>query len=268
MVNIKGFANELGLTLAEVREAIAPLLATATNTQRHRIDILLTEDVPEATAFTDQSVNIIDRQINVLLALSRVGHRALAPGDVDMNALMREALASQAHRIEMGGIQVDVGDLPIVTSDRIAMEQIISNLLDNALKYLDPSRLGRISVNADRIDGETRFHVHDNGVGIAQQDLKRVFQVFHRVGSQRVAGEGVGLSYAQANARRLGGDIWCQSEVGAGSTFSFSVPDRPPSSEPSSLDAYAVPPREPAGDVAIREGLETGSTQSAASDAR
>jgi len=171
----------------------------------------------------------MDRQINAVLTLSRVGHREFSIGSVDMNKLLSDVLANQTHRIEAGDVRVDVEKLPNVMTDRMAMEQIIGNLLDNALKYLDPLRPGRISISADHVDRETRFEIQDNGMGIAHDDVENVFKIFRRLGSDKVSGEGVGLSYAQANVRRLGGRIWCRSEVGAGSTFIFTVLDVPPS---------------------------------------
>ena len=77
-------------------------------------------------------------------------------------------------------------------------------------------------------------------MGIAQDQLKNVFKIFRRLGSDTVSGEGVGLSYVQANVRRLGGRIWCRSKVGSGSTFIFTVPDAPSSGNTILSTAYAA----------------------------
>ena len=244
LVNIKGFSSELGLTLAEIQQVVEPLLAKAPNVQRQRLNTLMSEDVPEATRFIEESVSKIDHQINTVLTLSRVGHREFNATAVDMKQLVAEALASQAHRIETAGVEIEVEPLPTVMTDRVAMEQIIGNLLDNALKYLDPTRPGRISVSVEHRPGETAFHIRDNGVGIAPGDVKRVFQIFRRVGSNKTAGEGVGLSYVQANVRRLGGHIHCRSEVGVGSVFTLSVPHVPPTDNLSLSSVDPVSSRE------------------------
>jgi signal transduction histidine kinase len=157
-----------------------------------------------------------------------------------MNKLLSETLATQTHRIETRDVQVEVEELPNVMTDQMAMEQIISNLLDNALKYLDPSRPGRISVSADHVGAETRFQIQDNGVGIAQDQLKSVFKIFRRLGSDKIPGEGVGLSYVQANVRRLDGRIWCHSKVGSGSTFIFTIPDATSSGNTILSTAYTA----------------------------
>jgi signal transduction histidine kinase len=68
------------------------------------------------------------------------------------------------------------------------------------------------------------IHIRDNGRGIAQEDIPKVFEIFKRVGTQDVTGEGMGLAYVKALVKRQGGRIWCESELGKGSTFSFTIP--------------------------------------------
>ena len=105
------------------------------------------------------------------------------------------------------------------------MELVVGNLLDNAVKYLDPHRPGRIEVDAKRTQDRVIVHVRDNGKGIAPQDLDKIFHIFRRVGAQDIPGEGMGLAYVKAVVQRLGGNIRCHSVVGEGSTFSFDLPD-------------------------------------------
>jgi signal transduction histidine kinase len=129
------------------------------------------------------------------------------------------------HQIEGRQAKVTVGDLPSVVADRTAMDQIFSNLLINAVMYLDPHRPGRISVTGERNSKEAIFCVKDNGRGISPDDMQRIFELFRRAGKQDVAGEGMGLAYVRALVRRFGGRIWCESELGEGSTFSFTIPN-------------------------------------------
>jgi signal transduction histidine kinase len=71
------------------------------------------------------------------------------------------------------------------------------------------------------------FHIRDNGRGIAEEDMPKVFAPFRRIGRQDMPGEGMGLPYVQTLVRRHGGRIWCQSELGVGTTFSFAIPNHP-----------------------------------------
>jgi len=122
--------------------------------------------------------------------------------------------------------EVTIGPLPDLVVDKAAAEQIFGNLLDNALKYLEPARSGKIEVTAEQNAGETIFTIRDNGRGIATEDTQKVFELFRRVGRQDVPGEGMGLTYVKTLVRRLGGRIWCESEPGVGSAFSFTIPDK------------------------------------------
>jgi len=111
-----------------------------------------------------------------------------------------------------------------LVSDRLAVEQVFTNLVDNAVKYLDPARHGRIAVRG-HVEGETAFfEVEDNGRGIDAKDHERVFELFRRAGSQTQPGEGIGLAHVRALVYRLGGTIDCVSELGQGSTFKLLLP--------------------------------------------
>ena len=116
-------------------------------------------------------------------------------------------------------------ELPEIVADRLAVEQIFGNLIDNALKYLSPERPGRIEISADAASGgRVRFHVRDNGRGIAPQDHARVFELFRRSGVQDRPGEGIGLAHVKALVRSLGGRIEVSSELGEGTTFTVTLP--------------------------------------------
>jgi signal transduction histidine kinase len=173
----------------------------------------------------------MDGLINAVLVLSRLGHRELKPEPLDMNEIAKSILSSLAHQIEQRKTVVTIGELPTIAADKLAMEQIMGNLLDNALKYLDPGRDGQIAVTAEQNGEEIVFHISDNGRGIAQDDMHKVFEIFRRAGKQDVPGEGMGLAYVKTLVRKQGGRIWCESELGKGTTFSFTVPHTPAAPE-------------------------------------
>jgi signal transduction histidine kinase len=88
---------------------------------------------------------------------------------------------------------------------------------------LDPDRPGKIDVWAEENERETVFHIRDNGQGIAEQDMSKLFEPFRRIGNNKIPGEGMGLAYVQTLVRRHNGRIWCNSEVDIGTTFSFTI---------------------------------------------
>ena len=165
----------------------------------------------------------MDRLIQAVLQLSRLGQRAFHREPVDTARLVQDTLRTLAHQITARQVQVTVGPLPVVQADALALSQIFANLLANAVAYLDPSRRGAIALTAAQRPGVTVFTVQDNGRGIAEADIPHIFEPFRRVGRQDVSGEGMGLAYVRTLVRRHGGDITCQSTPGVGTTFTFTI---------------------------------------------
>lgn len=222
LVNIMGFTSELEAAMKTVGPFVA---GDATLAERARA--ATEEDIPEALRFIRASTGKMDGLINAILKLSREGRRELRPESVDLVALFKNAAASVRHQTDEVGAEIVVpSSAPAVVSDRLAMEQVVGNVVDNAVKYLAHDRPGRIVITA----GETARRVHiditDNGRGIAEQDHERIFELFRRAGAQDRPGEGIGLAHVRALVRRLGGDITVQSELGRGTTFRIELPRR------------------------------------------
>jgi two-component system phosphate regulon sensor histidine kinase PhoR len=128
----------------------------------------------------------------------------------------------------VGGIRLDcvnVEDVCVVGS-KIRLEQALVNLLDNAIKFNRPS--GEVRIEAKGIaEGLVSITVADTGIGIASEDLSRIFERFYRVDkahSRAVGGTGLGLSIVKHVVERMGGKITVSSELGKGSIFSLTVP--------------------------------------------
>ena len=224
LVNLKGFSGELELALKELTPLFERGLFTLEGEERSRMEELFRREVPEALEFIGSSVDRMERLINGILKLSRLGIHPLKQEKIDVTIMVNAILKSLTHQLEKRHAAVIIGDLPVVIADRTAMEQIFGNLLDNAVKYLATDRPGRIELDSETTPEMTVFHLRDNGRGIAEADLERIFEIFRRAGRQDLPGEGVGLAYVKTLVRRHGGKIWCVSRPGEGSTFSFSIP--------------------------------------------
>jgi signal transduction histidine kinase len=111
-----------------------------------------------------------------------------------------------------------------VISDRFSLDQVFSNLIENAVKYLRPGVPGRITVSGRREAQRVIYAVADNGRGIDPRDHARVFDLFRRSGAQDKPGEGIGLATVRALVFRLGGTISVESNLGQGATFTLSLP--------------------------------------------
>jgi signal transduction histidine kinase len=226
LINLKGFSKEITAALDMTRPIIDSALSSTADENKKKLSTAFYQDIPEALKHINLAISKMDRLVTALLKLSRLGRRELLPEKLDMNKMVQDTLKSFAYQIKEEGVNVSVDNLPETTADRISMEQIFSNLLGNALNYLDADRPGEIKITADSRIDETVFHVRDNGCGIKKSDLNKVFNIFERLNKNSVAGEGMGLAYVQALVRRQQGEVYCESEYGVGSEFTFTLPKR------------------------------------------
>jgi signal transduction histidine kinase len=134
-------------------------------------------------------------------------------------------------RVTRHGIHLDVDvdeKLGDFVGDERKIKQILLNLLSNAVKFTPEG--GRIGITARQTDGAVEISVSDTGIGIAAEDRPKIFEEFRQVGSdsaKKVEGTRLGLTLAKKFVELHGGKIWVTSEVGKGSTFSFTLPERP-----------------------------------------
>ncbi|WP_419825325.1 sensor histidine kinase [Sphingomonas sp.] len=228
LVNVMGFTGELEAAtkplaaLVDAAEAQAPAILTEDARLAAR------EDLPESIRFIRTSTQKMDRLINAILKLSREGKRVLAPEPLDLVAIVDGIVASLRHLIDENGTEVTVDRaMPPLVADRLAVEQLLSNLIENALKYLKPGRPGRIVISARETGTRIDLAVSDNGRGIDPRDHDRIFDLFRRSGTQDKPGEGIGLAHVRALAYRMGGLVDCRSALDAGATFTLSLPSTP-----------------------------------------
>jgi signal transduction histidine kinase len=227
LVNVMGFTSEL----EAAAKPLGVLLERAETEAPHIVSedarAAVRTDLPESIGFIRTSTQKMDRLINAILQLSRQGRRVLTPEPVDMVRVAQAIADNLRHRSQELGAEIEIApDLPVVVSDRLALEQIFSNLVENALKYLKPGRPGRIVVTGERQGARIVYAVQDNGRGIDPKDHDRVFDLFRRAGIQDQPGEGIGLAHVRALAYRLGGTVTCQSALDQGATFRVSLPAR------------------------------------------
>jgi len=175
------------------------------------------------------------RLIEEVLLFSRLeaGREEVVWERVDLAALVREAavLVEPLAREKRLEFRVDTPpELPAVT-DAVKLHQIVLNLLSNAVKFSDA---GEVAVEVRQVGGEARIEVRDTGIGIAEENLERIFDAFSQVEqapTRRVGGTGLGLSVTRNLARLMGGDVTVESRFGGGSIFTVRLPlERPAAS--------------------------------------
>ncbi len=221
LVNVDGFSRELEFSLAE----IGGLLEGGSD--RAQLEKVLKAEFPDMTRSLERiraSTRQMDNLLKGLLKLSRSGRAALRIEPLDMNELLRQLAASFAFRIEKAGVALTVGELPPCRGDAVQVTQIFSNLIDNAIKYLDRGRPGRIGILGAAEGDRALYRVEDNGIGIAGNHCENIFELFHRLHPGETDGEGLGLTIARQILGRMEGEIAVESKPGQGSTFIVSLP--------------------------------------------
>ncbi|CAG0953921.1 Sensor protein kinase WalK [Geobacteraceae bacterium] len=223
VVSIKGFTGELrGLTENFMRQiGASPGLSPES-------EALLTqyrEEMFEAIGFVESSAKRVERLVNLLVVFSKLERIPLNDQRVDMANLIRSIVTSMRHRIGQKECQISMEALfPCLMIDPTVAERIFGNILDNAVKYLDPSRPGSITIKAGENDREVIFSVRDNGIGIAEYNRHKVFMFFRRATDLDIPGDGVGMPLARALLKRYRGRIWFESQEGRGTTFHVAFP--------------------------------------------
>jgi len=237
LVNIMGFTSELEELRGDIFKRIAALARAETAAPSipdnatdsaepvlEGTDKQLSEDFTEALGFIKSSIGKMDRLISAILNLTREGRREFQPVRIDTRELIEGVVATMAHQASEANADIRIEPLPDITSDRLALEQIFSNLIDNALKYLRSGVPGDIRVKGRTKLGFAIFEITDNGRGIDPKDHQRIFDLFRRAGTQDKPGQGIGLAHVRALVRRLGGTMSVFSELNVGSTFTITLP--------------------------------------------
>lgn len=207
LINIKGFS-------AELNETMKSLSSISEETKK---------DLNQSLTFIHNSINSIDNLVEALVKLSEIGGHKLSLEKIDTNDLVQGILKGKNYQITQKEIDVTVKDLPVVVADRVALEQILSNLIDNAIKYLNPNRKGKIQILGKQCKEYTEFIIQDNGIGIAYKDKHKVFEFLGRLHNNKESGQGMGLPFIKALVQRHHGTVDFYSTVGEGTRFFFTL---------------------------------------------
>jgi signal transduction histidine kinase len=228
LVNLQGFSRELGLVRDDLRTLFQQ---NWTDQTRTRAVSLVDRDISESIHYIQTAVMRLSAIIDALLRLSRAGRVDYQPEPVELAAVIQRIVTSLRGSAAERKAEFQIGPLPPAWGDPTALEQVFANLLANAVNYLDPQRPGRIEVGLcaeppPESEGQPTYYVKDNGLGIAEAWLPKVFAIFQRLHSQSAQGEGVGLTLVRRMVERHGGRIWVESKEGEGSTFFVALPLR------------------------------------------
>ncbi|HEY3284166.1 MAG TPA: ATP-binding protein [Armatimonadota bacterium] len=187
----------------------------------------LDKDADEFIDFALDGARRMQRLITDLLAYSRTGTRELVREHVALESVVRECLNNLGPAVAESGADVTWGPMPTVVGDPTQLQQLLQNLLSNALKF-HGSRPPSVRVTAKDRGREWVVAVADSGIGIDPAYAAQVFAMFRRLHTRReYTGSGIGLAICEKIVARHGGRIWVESQVGQGATFSFTLPKQP-----------------------------------------
>ena len=217
---LESFASVVSHDLQEPLRVVAGYLQIVESRNADRLDDSSREYITRAVEGATRMQDLIKD----LLELARAGSRAVTPQRFDLAELVETVCSELGPAIEESGARIELGSLPHVTADRSQVQQLLQNLLANAIKFRKgpgPS----ISVRSEEVPREWILIVEDDGIGIDEKHAERIFEVFSRLHSRKeFPGTGIGLAICRRIAERHGGRIWVESSPGAGSTFRVAFP--------------------------------------------
>ncbi len=225
LVNIDGYSRELDFSIKDLQHTLTTTKAIEIP---QAMAPFLEEDIPEALRFIRTSAAKMDTLLSGLLRLSRSGRTKVTIEVLDTNSLISKVIETTEYQIKEAGVTLEVDILPTCLGDVAQVNQVFSNILENAMKYLDPQRPGAIKISG-RVEGEQSIYcIEDNGIGMDQAHLNKIFEIFHQLDPMHSKGEGLGLTIVKRILDRLDGAVWPESKIGIGSHFYVALPTGKP----------------------------------------
>jgi len=176
--------------------------------------------MPKTLDFILSNVSKMDTLIKSLLQISRTGRLMLVVKKIDMNQLINKIVAAHNYQITELSAQVIIQNLDYCYGDENQLNQLFSNIIDNALKYHDPNKLLKIEISSEVQYNRVQYAISDTGIGISPRNIEKIWDVFYRADhTLSQSGEGIGLSIAKRITNKHNGKIWVESVEGKGSTF-------------------------------------------------
>ena len=233
LVNITGFSHELNRCCDMISSALEKNLAQADVSED--VQVAFYDTIPKAMNYISTSAKKMDSLLNGLLRLSRLGKTAMKVEPLGMNKMMRNITANLKYQIKAKNIKVSVRQLPDCYGDASQINQVFTNIIDNAIKYLDETRPGKINISG-KVDNKMSIYcIKDNGIGISPGHQNKIFEIFHRLEPEKKEGEGLGLTIVKRIIDRHDGRIWVESLPKKGSKFYVALPSK---LKPSSIRAF------------------------------
>jgi PAS domain S-box-containing protein len=184
----------------------------------------LDEELSQYIDFIYQSSNRMQDLVKGLMDYSRIGKiKELA--SIDCDKVLCEVLSDMSMIIKEKNAQITVSKLPQIYGYPTEIRLILQNLISNSLKFTKTGSIPEININGKEADDNWHFSIQDNGIGIDEQNIGKIFKIFRRLHNRnQYEGTGIGLSHCEKIIDLHGGTIWVDSKLGEGSVFNFTIP--------------------------------------------
>lgn len=226
LVNIQGFSHEIK-TDCKALDTVLSHIPVEKDIEK-QVDELLHHNIPESLQYIETSSNAMNNLVVTLVEVARAGLAPTRPERLNMSELMTLIVENLKIKFKEADVAYDIIlPLPDCLADRTQVTQIFTNLLDNAVKYLDPSRRGQICVEGTPQAGGVLYWVSDNGIGIPSDQQEKIFEPYYQLKEKASGGVGMGLATVKKLIDRNNGKIWLISEKGKYSIFYVALPAPP-----------------------------------------
>ncbi|MCF7955315.1 MAG: PAS domain S-box protein [Phycisphaerae bacterium] len=223
LVNIKGFSG----VLCEAVNDLKTLMQTEMTYEafRAKSEKLFNEEVHQSVEFIVSSTNKMKVLLDGLLTVSKVGSSDIHIEKLNMTERLQEVLKSMQFQLDENHAQINIGALPDCMGDSDQVSRILTNIIDNAIKYRSLDRRFVLQISGCVEEGKSVYCMEDNGIGISDNHMIKIFDLFHRLNpNDGVEGQGIGLTIVKRILQRLNGDIRVESVYGKGTTFYIELP--------------------------------------------
>ena len=223
LVNIQGFSQRMEKACSDLIHILEG--EPDPDCLQEKILAIAGKQIPVFLNYIATSINKMDRMITALLRISRLGRSELNPVMLDMNKLINEVIAELTTQTDQAGVVIRVSKLPRCRGDALEINQVFTNLIDNAIKYRHVDKPMVIRITGQLSRTEAVYCVADTGCGISPEHHEKIWEMFYRLNPRtQIAGEGVGLTLVRRIIQRHNGRMWLESRPAEGSRFFISLP--------------------------------------------
>lgn len=223
LVNIEGYSKEIELEINNILKIISE--SEIPDELKNSILTLSKKNINESFDFVEANVKKMGRLLSGLLIYSRLNRESINPKIINMEEVINRIVNEiKKYNSDKYDFNITISNLPECYGDIKLISEVFKQVIMNAVKYLDPIRKGEIKISGNLNDSFTEYVIEDNGIGIDQFHVDKIFDIFHKLQPEGKEGEGIGLAITRAIILKHNGTIEVESSLGKGTRFIIKLP--------------------------------------------